>query len=244
MPKQARKRTHFLSANKKTKSGIVSKMVRLARKERLNYDDFLYVCQQVRKKLGLRRPERQQKLPQLLPATVLTRFFQVIEECGDVQHEIMLKLLFCTAIRVSELVRIDTTDVDLDHCKIFIDRGKGNKDRYILFPESFRLVLKSHLKVNPRSHYLFESRRFGAFSPRRVQQIVHQYRQRAGIAQPVHPHLFRHQMLTYLTSQGLSDAQIQLISGHKTKKSLEVYQHLSLQAVESAYQEAVHSLNI
>ena len=101
MPKQARKRTHFLSANKKTKFGIVSKMVRLARKERLNYDDFLYVCQQVRKKLGLRRPERQQKLPQLLPATVLTRFFQVIEECGDVQHEIMLKLLFYTAIRVS-----------------------------------------------------------------------------------------------------------------------------------------------
>jgi hypothetical protein len=48
----------------------------------------------------------------------------------------------------------------------------------------------------------------------------------------------------YLTSQGLSDAQIQLISGHKTKKSLEVYQHLSLQAVESAYQEAIHSLNI
>ena len=66
----------------------------------------------------------------------------------------------------------------------------------------------------------------------------------AELTQPVHPHLFRHQMLTYLTSQGLSDAQIQLISGHKTKKSLEVYQHLSLQAVESAYQEAVHSLNI
>jgi len=61
---------------------------------------------------------------------------------------------------------------------------------------------------------------------------------------PTCPHLFRHQMLTYLTSQGLSDAQIQLISGHKTKKSLEVYQHLSLQAVERAYQEAVHSLNI
>ena len=109
----------------------------------------------------------------------------------------MLKLLFYTAIRASELVRIETTDVDLDHCKIFIDRGKGNKDRYILFPESFRLVLKSHLKANPKNRYLFESRRFGAFSPRRVQQIVYQYRQRAGIAQPVHPHLFRHQMLTY-----------------------------------------------
>jgi integrase/recombinase XerD len=55
-------------------------------------------------------------------------------------------------------------------------------------------------------------------TPRPVQQIVHAYRDRAGIAHHVHPHLFRHQMLTYLTAQGLSDAQIQLISGHESKK--------------------------
>jgi integrase/recombinase XerD len=59
------------------------------------------------------------------------------------------------------------------------------------------------------------------------------------MSQPIHPHLFRHQMLTYLTTKGLSDAQIQLISGHQSKKSLEIYQHLSLQSVEKAYQEAV-----
>jgi hypothetical protein len=41
-----------------------------------------------------------------------------------------------------------------------------------------------------------------------------------------------------LTSRGLSDAQIQLISGHESKKSLEIYQYLSLGAVEQAYQEA------
>ena len=52
----------------------------------------------------------------------------------------------------------------------------------------------------------------------------------AGIRQPLHPHLFRHQMLTYLTSKGLTDAQIQLISGHESKKSLELYQHLSLES--------------
>ena len=52
-------------------------------------------------------------------------------------------------------------------------------------------------------------------------------------------HLFRHQMLTYLTSKGLTDAQIQLISGHESKKSLEVYQHLSLESVDKAYQDAV-----
>ena len=51
-------------------------------------------------------------------------------------------------------------------------------------------------------------------------------------------------MLTYLTVQGLSDAQIQLISGHESKKSLEVYQHLSLDIVEDAYQEAVLNMGL
>ena len=64
-------------------------------------------------------------------------------------------------------------------------------------------------------------------------------REKAGMSQPIHPHLFRHQMLTYLTTKGLSDAQIQLISGHESKKSLEVYQHLSLESVDKAYQDAV-----
>ena len=49
-------------------------------------------------------------------------------------------------------------------------------------------------------------------------------------------------MLTYLTSKGLSDAQIQLISGHESKKSLEVYQHLSLESVDKAYQDPVQTV--
>ena len=160
------------------------------------------------------------------------------------QQEILMKLLFYTAVRVSELVHIKVTDIDLDGCKIFINRGKGAKDRYILFPASFRLVLKSHLEKKIGHRYLFETRRFGPFTTRRIQQIVQQYREKAGITQPVHPHLFRHQMLTFLTSKGLSDAQIQLLSGHETKKSLEVYQHLSLESVDKAYQDAVRSVGI
>jgi hypothetical protein len=49
----------------------------------------------------------------------------------------------------------------------------------------------------------------------------------AGITQPLHPHLFRHQMLTYLTSKGPPDAQIQLISGHESKKEPRVIWHTS-----------------
>ncbi len=64
------------------------------------------------------------------------------------------------------------------------------------------------------------------------------------MTQAVHAHLFRHQMITWLTSHGLSDAQIQLISGHENKTSLEVYQHLALNTVEQAYQEAARSIGI
>src|ERR1700746_2873369 len=129
-------------------------------------------------------------------------------------------------------------------CKIFINRGKGAKDRYILFPASFRLVLKRHLHAAPRDRCLFETRRFGPFTTRRIQQIVQGYWEMAGGNEPLHPYLFRHQMLTCLTSKGLTDAQIQLISGHESKKSLEVYQHLSLESVDKAYQDAVQSVVI
>jgi integrase/recombinase XerD len=232
---------------------VVAHIVRLARKERLSYADFVYVCQQARKKLGLRKPRTERKLPQLLPEADAQRFFRIIQECGDLQHEIMLKLLFYTAGRVSELTNIRVEDMDSDGCKIFINQGKGAKDRYILFPASFRLGLKSHLRANPKNRYLFESQRCTPFTPRRIQQIVQRYQEWAKIAHHIHPHLFRHQMLTYLfrhqmltylTGRGLSDAQIQLISGHESKKSLEIYQHLSLDAVEDAYQEAVQAIGL
>ena len=161
------------------------------------------------------KPKQERKLPQLLPQADLKRFFRVIQECGDLQHEIMLKLLFFTAVRVSELVGIRAGDVDTQQGKIFINRGKGSKDRYILFPKGFCLVLKSHLRANPKNRYLFESQRCTPFTPRRVQQIVQEYRQSAGLDQRVHPHLFRHQMLSHLTAQGLSDSQIRLISGRE-----------------------------
>jgi integrase len=248
MPQDTQNLANFVSSDenakldKNAKPDAVRDFIRIARRHRLDYHDFVYVCQQARRKLGLRKAKRERRLPQLLSEADLRRFFEVIQKRGDLQHEIMLKLLFFTAVRVSELAHIEVTDIDLDVCKIFIDQAKGRKDRYILFPAGFRLVLKSHLAANPRNRYLFETRCFGPFTVRRIQQIVEHYRNQARIPQRVHPHLFRHQMLTFLTSKGLTDAQIQLISGHSSRKSLEVYQHLSLEAVSSAYQEAVKLL--
>jgi hypothetical protein len=100
------------------------------------------------------------------------------------------------------------------------------------------------LKANPKKRDLFESRPCSLFASRRVQQIVQGYRDRTGIARHVHPHLFRHQMPTFVTAQLLSDAQIQLISGHESRRSLEDYQHLSLETVEEAHQENMKSVDV
>jgi integrase/recombinase XerD len=218
--KHGTKQGDCVASTGKAKSQIIAQIVRIARKERLDYAGFIYVCQQVRRKLGLLKPKKERKLPQLLAETELKRFFSVIHRCGNLQHEIMLKLLFFTAVRVSELVNIKVEDIDFDQCRIVVSEGEGRKDRYILFPMSFRLVLQSHLRANPKNRHLFETARSTRFTPRRIQQIVKQYRDEAGIAQHVHPHLFRHQMITYLTARGLSASQIQLISGRESEKSL------------------------
>ena len=108
----------------------------------------------------------------------------------------------------------------------------------------FLASVNTYIDAHPGNDFLFESRLNQPFTPRRVQQIIKKYADLAGINRSVHPHLLRHQMLTFLTAQGLTDAKIQLISGHGNRKSLELYQHLSLAAIEGDYQKAVRNLEI
>ena len=147
---------HFTGANANTK--LVREIARLVRRARLDYEGFRRVCAQVRKAVGLNRPPHSRKLPHILSEASLRKFYETIDHAGNLQHQIMLRLLFYTAVRVSELANIRVEDADPDACKILVDQGKGAKDRYILFPEHFRLTLKAHLAANPENRYLFESR--------------------------------------------------------------------------------------
>jgi len=220
-------------------------LVSLIRRHRLNYDTLRVACHQARKSLSMTPPRRGRQLPKLLSDASLSSFFAAVDRSSNLQHQILLRLLFYTAIRVSELCHIRISDVDLQSSKVFIDSGKGDKDRYILFPDSFRLSLRAYIDGRRgEGEYLFESRQKRAYSTRRIQQIVEDYAEAAGIVEHVHPHLFRHQCLTWLTKHGLTDSQIQLISGHASKKSLELYQHMSLKDVSADYQAAARKLEI
>lgn len=228
-------------------STVAREIVNLIRRHDLSYSAFRDAAHAARKHLGLKPTSGKRHLPKILSKSSLEKFLTAVESSEDIQHVIMLKLLFYTALRVSELTNIRLSDVDLSASKIFIESGKGDKDRYVLFPDDFKLVLRSHIAQcrdrRTKQIFLFESKQWKRpYTRRRVHQIVKQYAALSGIEENVHPHLLRHQLLTHLTLSGVSDAKIQLISGHASKKSLEIYQHVSLSAVAEDYQAAVKNL--
>ena len=94
----------------------------------------------------------------MLTADEFRRFYQVVDRAEDVQHALMLRLLFYTAVRVSELCNIQVADVDLDTCKIRVNQGKGSKDRYVLFGKGFATALRTHIAAHPHNRWLFQTK--------------------------------------------------------------------------------------
>lgn len=134
----------------------------------------------------------------------------------------------------------------LSGLRIRVERGKGKKDRYVPIPASFRGELTQYVEgqQDKKAIYLFESNRLKPYSTRRIRQIVKEYAIKAKIEKRVYPHLFRHQILTFLTKKGIISAKLQLLSGHSEEKSLAIYQDLALSDVAEEYEEALKSFPV
>ena len=234
----------FASQNGKAKSEIVSQVARIVRKHGLDYEGWRYIAKQVRQECSLRPAKKGRRLPKVLSADDFRRFYEAVDRADDVQHALMLRLLFQTAVRVSELCGIQVADIDPENHKIRINAGKGDKDRYVLFGKSFATALRTHIAAHPNHRWLFQTRRNTKYTTRRVQQIVKMYAEQAGVIAT--PHTFRHQCITWLTRHsGLADAELQLITGHARRETLAIYQHVALDGeLEAKYQEAMKKSDI
>ena len=239
-----KKPANCASQNGKAKSEIVSQIARIVRKHGLDYDGWRYVSKKVRQQCDLRPAKRAKRLPRVLTADDFRKFYKMVDQANDVQHGLMLRLLFYTGVRVSELCRMEVSDVDLENCKIRIEQGKGGKDRYVLFGKGFATALRTHIVAHLKHRWLFQTRRNTKFSTRRVQQIVAMYAEKAGVK--ASPHTFRHQAITWLTRHsGMADAELQLLTGHSRRETLAVYQHIALDGeLEDRYQEAMKKVDL
>ena len=226
------------------KGKIVAQVARIVRRAGLDYDGWRYVAKKVRQKCDLRPGKKPKKLPRVLTAEQFRAFYKAVDAAEGVQHALMLRLLFYTGVRVSELCAIEVADIDLENCKIFVNQGKGSKDRYVLFGKSFATALKTHISAHPQNRWLFQTKRCGRFSTRRVEQIVKKYAVEAGVN--VTPHGFRHECLTWLTRHsGMADAEIQLLSGHSRRETLAIYQHIAVDGqLADRYQQAMQDVGL
>ncbi|MGD9364707.1 MAG: tyrosine-type recombinase/integrase [Desulfobacteraceae bacterium] len=226
---------------------MADQITRLLRKQNPDPSYVKKVFQYVREDLGLKggtvKPKR---LPELMTKEELNRFYKAVWQASNRMHMVMLKLILFTGIRNEELVNLRLKDVDPDSMRIRINLEKGDKARQVLFPPSFREELAEYVDIQLErgAVFLFESIKKSKYTTRWVREIVKRYAKKAGITKRIHPYLFRHQFLTYLTSKGIVDAKIQFISGHKNRKNLSIYKDLSLSDIEKEYRDAMKDFPI
>lgn len=226
---------------------IAKKLSKILKKQRPDPNYLKKVFEHIRTDLDMKgKVSKPKKLPELLTEAELKNLYQTVWHSPNRSHVVMFKMLIFTGIRNAELVNLKISDVNLDEFNIRIDQGKGAQDRYVPFPASFQGELAQYIyNMQDRgASYLFETNRLDKFTTRWVREIIRNYAVKAGIEKRIYPHLMRHQILTYLTTKNIIDAKIQIISGHQDRKSLEIYQNLSLASVNEEYQKAMNDFPI
>ncbi len=221
--------------------GLVRRIARLSRRAHLTADEWRYVQKRVRRALGLRgRPDRVKRLPEILTPDELQRILARAYQARGI-HGLIIRTLFESGLRVSELVAVEVADVDFLERTIRVRQGKGGQDRLVLFTEDLGQQLRLHLNGRARGA-LFESNRAAPFTPRRIQQIVKAVARQAGIEQPIHPHTYRHSMATFLRNQGVPLDVVQLLLGHQNPRTTQLYARLSMGTACEEYDRAMAGL--
>ena len=173
------------------------------------------------------RPKRPFQLPKLLNENELTKLFNSLI---NKKHKAMLFTIYSAGLRVSELVNLKITDIDSTRMQIFIERGKGKKDRVVNLSPILLDILRSYIreyKPKPKS-YLFESEQtLAAYPVRTVQQIFGNAKAKAGIRKEVGIHSLRHSFATHLLDKGTDIKYIKELLGHFNIKTTERYLHVS-----------------
>ena len=233
------------TAQKKAKE-----LSKFLREENPDYDYLKNVFKYLRKELEIEVVSKNKKLPYVPTEDELKKFYDIIWASDKHQDVIILKTFLYTGIRVSELINVKLTDVDFRNCQIRISEGKGNKDRMVPFPDTFKEILSMHCKLNTSNDskykrtYLFESSWKKKYTDRGIRKILAKYSKEAGFERNISPHKLRHSLSTWLRRNGIDDALIQPYSGHESRKSLEIYSKLSITDAQNEYNSVIKNFPI
>lgn len=189
---------------------------------RINGIKFYYekVLKQPQLLLDLPRPKKQKILPKALN---ITEVKSLLDHTENLKHNTILKLIYGMGLRVSEIINIKIAHIDSTSMRVFIEKGKGKKDRYANLPETILPQLREYYKTYLPKEYLFEGQYGGAYSVRSVQQIFKEATIRAKIIKKVGVHSLRHSFATHLLENGTDVRFIQDLLGHNNIKTTLIY---------------------
>jgi integrase/recombinase XerD len=177
-----------------------------------------------RKVYFIERPMKDSKLPRVLSEVEIS---SMIQGTQNLKHRLMILLLYSSGLRLSELLNLRLGDFDGERLQVFVNGGKGRKDRYTLLSENVWRFILENLKMFSRGEYLFEGQTGGRYSARSVGRVVERAATAAGIEKNVTPHTLRHTFATHLLEQGVDLRYIQMLLGHESSKTTERYTHMT-----------------
>ena len=185
-------------------------------------------------------PKGEKKLPAFL--TVDEVFTLLDTEYANsaigYRDKTILELLYSSGLRVSELVGISLSDINLTNSLVKV-LGKGGKERIIPFGSkalnAINLYIPKRSELKPRGDFLFVNSRGGRLTSRSIARIVKRYAKMSKIPKSVSPHVLRHSFATHLLGSGADLRAIQEMLGHSSLSTTQRYTHTSIEKIMEIY---------
>jgi len=194
-------------------------------------------------------PKKEKKLPKTAHPEEIRR---MLELAGDndpksVQDRAILELFYSTGIRLSELVNLNTSDLNFNLKQITVS-GKGNKERIVPIGNEALRSLKKHLNSrselfgkrtdNDARKALFIASGGHRIYPRIIQKMVKRYFDLTSEITQKSPHVLRHSFATHMLDAGADIRLIKEFLGHSDLSATQIYTHTSVERLKNVYEQA------
>ena len=183
---------------------------------------------------NIETPKQEKKLPKVLTEEEIKKLINSIDLNHDFgqRNKTIIEILYGTGIRVSELINLKLSNIFFKENIIKVI-GKGNKERFVPLGEIASNELKiyinnrNRLKIDSKSSDILFLNRYGRGLTRSmIFKIISDASKRVGLDKKISPHTLRHSFATHLIKNGADLRTIQLILGHESITTTEIYTHL------------------
>ncbi len=161
----------------------------------------------------------------------------LLEKPEKIRDKCLIRLLYSTGLRVSELVKLNKNDIKTE--SIHVVSGKGSKDRIVFVDSKTREMLETYISDRKDTNEaLFISTHGDRLSARTIQWLIKKYSEEAGIEKKVTPHVLRHSFATHMLEGDADIVVIKELLGHSNLSTTQIYTHITDERRKKVYDKA------